>query len=114
MTLISKVLTQAISNSSPRRWGDKRIKNTGHDQEDTQIIMMLSKLKEKKKLRETGSEGCRGQGGDGAKLLCAVRLNLHPNEGTCVLCHVAKRSPERGAQCQVAAVRPTATRQRRG
>lgn len=86
MTLISKVLTQAISNSSPRRWGrkEKKKKNMGHDQEDTQIIMMPSKTKgrgEKKEtewVREGGRDGRRRRrrtgGGEegGVKLLCVV------------------------------------------
>lgn len=39
MTLISKVLTHAISNLSR--------KNTGHDQEATEMIKMKSKLEKK-------------------------------------------------------------------
>lgn len=84
MTLISKVLTQAISNSSLRRWGGKGKKNMGHDQEDTQIITMLSKTKgrgEKKNRRgkerlcewaREGREGRRRRRAGGVKLLCVV------------------------------------------
>lgn len=52
MTLISKVLTQAISNSSPRDEEEEEKKNTRHDQEDTQIIMMPSKTKGRGKKQE--------------------------------------------------------------
>lgn len=98
-------------------------KNTGHDQEDTQIIMMPSEnerkgMKKKTRRGRRETEGVRvvvwgGGGGMWGWVGVLLCLNLHPNEGTCVLCHVAKRSPELCAQCQVAAAHPSATRRRR-
>lgn len=52
MTLISKVLTHAISNLSG--------KNTGHDQEATQMIKTKAqKKKERHRTRDGGNESAR-------------------------------------------------------
>lgn len=89
MTLISKVLTQAISNSSPRRWGrKKKRKNMGSDQEDTQIIMMLSKT-EARVERKTGRERVR-EWGEGEKeefwggaFVCCVWISIQMRGHVC-------------------------------
>lgn len=72
----------------------------GHDQEDTQIIMMPSKAEEGEKAGvSVGGKDQAERDGAGVQL-CVLCLNLHPNEGTCVRCHAAKRSPVSGGGYQ--------------
>lgn len=66
MTLISKVLTHAISNLSR--------KNTGHDQEATQMIKTKSQKRKK---------GWKGRCREGESALLS---NFHANEGNACAC----------------------------
>lgn len=83
MTLISKVLTQAISNSSLRRWGGKGKKTWGMIKKIPRLLRCCQKLKEGEKKKQEGkretvwvSEGGKGreeeEGWGGVKLLCVV------------------------------------------
>lgn len=71
MTLISKVLTHAISNLSR--------KNTGHDQEATQMIKTKSQKKERGMEKEMQREG---------KRVCRISMQMramHVHVCMCVL-----------------------------